>query len=573
MNNVFSDPEKGTMIEDAPNSMRKIAPYIKVTLKGASVSGDMFCELTFVRGTDGAIVKKIVQPSMLRNKNELLNFLANYGFEVPTIPKDETTLCEVIRAMDSVAPRALFAEKLGWINKKWANELDSKYVYITPEKSFGKVPNDLTVRYVENADAYNQNIETSGTLQDWIDNIGVYIKYSPLLTLSVCLGLGTIIMMPCGIENFFIHLWGDTSKGKTITELVCQSLFRLALKNLIATWDITPVGLIDKCSAYSDSAFILDEVTKFSGTTKQLQDMIYGVANGSGRITSYAYAKSVKRVDCNWNIAVLSSGEKAITQVLKEGNTKILNGFWVRCFEVNSIRHPEHFIFTHLPKDMKNSATLAKLLEENTSQFYGTPAQTFLKKFMKLPKKYINFIKKKKQKFFNEIELDNSSVKGRIADRFAFLEAVGLLAIEFGILPLSKNTVKSHIRLLCNEVLEQHKTDDELIKDGLKILSEALQKEYLVRVAKKGKKFSDDEKMAWGYIVTRDVNAIRHFVAIRKSNFDSMFSSKHQSELIASKLMSDGIMTHKQVDFVAFPDKPQFHCLNLEKLKKNKLYK
>lgn len=569
----IADINRGSLVEDAPNSLRQIAPYIEVSLRGLSASDESFCELTFRRGVDNAIVKKVVPNAMLRNRGELFCFLANNGFDIPPIAEDEKTLFECLKEMSNTAPKALFAEKLGWLNPKWMKELNLGYIYVTPKKVYGNLPKGLTVRYVENPSTYNQNIDTSGTLQDWIDNIGVYIKCSPILTLGVCMGLGVVAQMPCGIENYIVHLFCETSKGKTIIELVVESLFRKALKNALPSWDITPIGLMDKCSAYSDAILILDEVTKFNGNAKDLQQMIYRAANGSGKITSFAFAKSVHRVDCTWNISILSSGEKAITQIIEEANVKQLKGKEVRCFEINAMRHPKYYSFTSIPKNFEDSASLAKLLERNTGRFYGTPAKTFLKKFMVNIDDSVSLINKKKRKFFKEMGLDNGSIKGRIAERFAYMEAIGILAIKYGILPMERERLRSHIRCLCNEVLEKYKTDAELVSEGLALLKNALKQEYLVKVAQKGKKFSDAEKMAWGYTITRDNNENKHFIAVRKNNFDSLFASRYQAELVTKKLMQEGVLTHKQIDFVAFPDKPQFHCLNLIKLRKLKLYK
>lgn len=301
--------------------------------------------------------------------------------------------------------------------------------------------------------------------------------------------------------------------------------------------------------------------------------MIYEAMNGSGKITSFAYAKSVSRVDCHWTIPILSSGEKSITQILEEGNVKLLKGREVRCFEIYALRHPDYFTFTSLPKGMKNSAQLAKKLEENVRLYYGTPARKFLRKFLKEPEKYITYIKKYMKTFFAEQGLEEGDIKGRIANRFAFMEAVGLLAVDFEILPMKKSLVKDHIRLLCGEVLAQHKTDDELQKEGLKLLKKALKREYLVTVKQKGKKFSDDEKMAFGFVIMRNSSPNRYFIAIRKSQFDSVFTSQYQADLVTRYLKESGILTHKQVDFVDFGERPQFHCLNLEKLRKEGFYK
>lgn len=442
---IVTNFENGVQIEEAPNSWRTIAPYVDVSLYGLTASGAAFYEISFVRKMYEDIVKKVIPTSLLLSNRELICFLVNNGYANIPLKEDEKNLCDFLRERGNNATRALFAEKLGWLDDELARKNKHPYVYVTPSKQYSKINPDLQIRYVENPNVYSQNMETAGKLKDWVDNIGIYVQHSPLLTLAVCMGLGAIVMKPCGIESFIVHIWAATSKGKTITELVGQSVSRKSERNILSTWDITKIGLMDKCSSFSDTLFILDEVTKFCDTPTKLQQMIYEATNGSGKITSFAYAKSVSRVDCHWTIAILSSGEKSITQILKEGNVKLLKGREVRCFEINALRHPDYFIFTSLPKKMKDSAKLAKKLEENSRLYYGTPARKFLKEFLKDPEEHIKFVKKHMKKFFAEQKLEDGNIKGRIADRFAFMEAVGLLAVDFGILPMEKSKVQKHI--------------------------------------------------------------------------------------------------------------------------------
>ena len=567
-----TNKKEGLQIEEAPNSLRTISPYIEVTSYGLSASGQSFYEISFRRKMDNQIVSHVVMASMLLSDREIISFLVNHGFANLPLKEDEKALCNFLRESGNDASKCLFASKLGWLEDKFATEQNLPYVYVVPDRQYGNTKKSLKIRYVQSDEQYNQNMDTSGTLDEWKENIGKYIQYSPLITLAVCMALGAIAMKPCGIESFIVHIYGTTTKGKTNTELIGQSTVRKSEKNTLPSWDITPVGLMDKCRAFSDSLFILDEVTKFPDVPSKLQQMIYRATNGSGKITSFAFAKSVNRVDLNWTIAILSSGEKSITQILEEGNVKLLAGREVRCFEIAANRHPDYFNFTSLPKGFKNSAQLAKLLEENCRKYYGTPFRAFLRKFLKNPEKRIEFIKKKTAMFFEQQNLEEGDVKGRIANRFAFLEAVGLLAIKLKILPIESKLLKKQIRLLCSEVLAQHKSDSELCQEGLKLFRNALKKLTLVKVKQKGKTFTDAEKMAFGYVIMRDKEPGRHFIAIRKSSFDALFESQHQADIIARHLKQIGIMTHKQVDFVDFDSRPQFHCFNLEKLRKEGLY-
>lgn len=567
------DKKNGLQVEDAPNSLRVIAPYIEITLSGLNAAGQSFYEISFRRQMDEQIVKRVIPASLLLSNREIISFLVNNGFANILLKEDEKALCDFLRESSNNANKGLFASKLGWLEDKFATEQNLPFVYVVPDKPYGVTNPDLQIRFVQSDEQYNQSMEFCGTLDDWKNNIGKYIKYSPLLTLSVCMGLGSIALKPCGIESYIVHLFGITSKGKSNIELVAQSLFRKARKNTLPSWDISAVGLMDKCRAYADSLLVLDEVTKFPETPSKLQQMIYKATNGSGKITAYSYAKSVNRVDLNWIISILSSGETSITQILEEGNVKLRAGREVRCFELNAIRHPEYFTFTSLPKGFKNSAQLAKLLEINTGLYYGTPAREFLRKFLKNPEKRIESVKRRMQNFYDEQELEEGSIKGRIANRFAFLEAIGLMAINFKILPLKKSLLKEHIRLLCSEVLVRHKTDEELCQEGITLLRKALKNATLVKVKHKGKTFTDDEKMAFGYVIMRDKEQSKHFIAIRKSSFDAVFESHRQANIVTRYLTRIGLLTHRQVDFVDFSNRPQFHCLNLEKLRKEGLYK
>lgn len=265
---IFSDFEDGVQIEEAPNSLRTIAPYVDVSLYGLTASGAAFYEISFVRKMYKDIVKKVIPTSLLLSNRELICFLVNNGYANIPLKEDEKSLCDFLREKGNNATKALFAEKLGWLDDELARKNKQPYVYITPDKQYGAVNPDLQIRYVENPNVYSQNMETAGKLKDWVDNIGIYVQHSPLLTLTVCMGLGAIAMKPCGIESFIVHLWAATSKGKTITELVGQSLYRKAEKNTLSTWDITKIGLMDKCSSYSDTLFIAIRKSQFDSIFK-----------------------------------------------------------------------------------------------------------------------------------------------------------------------------------------------------------------------------------------------------------------------------------------------------------------
>lgn len=54
---------------------------------------------------------------------------------------------------------------------------------------------------------------------------------------------------------------------------------------------------------------------------------------------------------------------------------------------------------------MKDSAKLAKKLEENVRLYYGTPARKFLNEFLKEPEEYVKRIQRRMKKFLRSKDL------------------------------------------------------------------------------------------------------------------------------------------------------------------------
>lgn len=148
---IITSLENGVQIEEAPNSLRTIAPYVDVSLYGLTASGVAFYELCFVRKMYGDIVKKVIPTSLLLSNRELICFLVSNGYANVPLKEDEKNLCDFLRERANKAANALFAEKLGWLDDELARKNKQPYVYVTPDKQYGKMNSDLQIRYVENS--------------------------------------------------------------------------------------------------------------------------------------------------------------------------------------------------------------------------------------------------------------------------------------------------------------------------------------------------------------------------------------------------------------------------------------
>ena len=89
---IVTNFENGVQIEEAPNSLRTIAPYVDVSLYGLTASGVAFYEISFVRKMYGDIVKKVIPTSLLLSNRELICFLVSNGYANVPLKEDEKIL-------------------------------------------------------------------------------------------------------------------------------------------------------------------------------------------------------------------------------------------------------------------------------------------------------------------------------------------------------------------------------------------------------------------------------------------------------------------------------------------------
>ena len=78
----ITNEKTGLQIEEAPNNLRTIAPYIEVTLYGLNAAGQSFYEISFRRKMDEQIVQRVIPASLLLSDREIISFLVNNGFAI-----------------------------------------------------------------------------------------------------------------------------------------------------------------------------------------------------------------------------------------------------------------------------------------------------------------------------------------------------------------------------------------------------------------------------------------------------------------------------------------------------------
>lgn len=180
-------------------------------------------------------------------------------------------------------------KKVGWFDKD---------TYILPHfstnekvKFYGN--KDLEIRYSKR-----------GTLDEWKANIDDKTVGVPELETALYTAFASTLVHAIDI-SFGLHFYGNSGIGKTALLFVAGSVF--GSHKFKATWSSTPVALELRSEETKDALLLLDEGTKMK--VPQL-DSIYTIFNGTGkgRGKKDVTTEAVR----NWNLAVISTGEKSI---------------------------------------------------------------------------------------------------------------------------------------------------------------------------------------------------------------------------------------------------------------------
>ncbi|WP_143531312.1 DUF927 domain-containing protein, partial [Rodentibacter rarus] len=123
---------------------------------------------------------------------------------------------------------------------------------------------------------------TAGTAESWREQIANYAKNNASMMLAVSVALAGPMLTLLKKEPFGVHLYGDSSVGKTTTAYLASSVFGHP-KDTKLSWFSTALGVANEALAHNDGFLFLDEVGQASNA-KEIEISAYTLFNGVGKI-------------------------------------------------------------------------------------------------------------------------------------------------------------------------------------------------------------------------------------------------------------------------------------------------
>ena len=184
---------------------------------------------------------------------------------------------------------------LGWVNKDFV-PYTSKYGY----------DGDIAYKNIF------ESVEEKGSYEIWKQEIKKLRNSSQTLRFLMASSFASVLVKTFQINPFIVHLWGKSSNGKTVAQMICASIWGNTSKGkLLSSLDSTKVASERLCNFLRNIPLILDELQITKTKYKTYDTLIYELTEGKGRDRGTADGGLTETTE--WDNIIILSGEEPIT--------------------------------------------------------------------------------------------------------------------------------------------------------------------------------------------------------------------------------------------------------------------
>lgn len=258
---------------------------------------------------------------------------------------------------------------------------------------------------------------TMGTLESWQREIADNLKGNHSMMLGIAVALSAPMLAIIGRESFGVHLFAESSKGKSTTLNIANSIYGNPEK-IRLSWSTTAVGIKNEATARNDGFITLDEIGQ-AKDAKNLEAIAYDLFNETGKIQGKK--EGGNREINRWKVTAFSTGEKDLETQLRLQGAKVHAGQLVRLLNVplEEAKHLHQF---------SNNKAHADHLNEKVLENFGVIGREWIKFLSENGELARSTYKEIKTKWLDLTSNMSGQVQRVAGDRFAVLETALQLA-------------------------------------------------------------------------------------------------------------------------------------------------
>lgn len=260
--------------------------------------------------------------------------------------------------------------------------------------------------------AASSGYTVAGTADSWRDSVAMLAGGNPSMMLGVAAALSAPLIGLAGADGFGVHLFEQSSAGKTTTANIASSVYGEP-DALRLTWYGTALGIANEAEAHNDSLLPLDEIGQGS-SAKDVATSAYTLFNGAGKLQGAKEGgnRELKR----WRTVAISTGEMDIETFLTAGGIKVKAGQLVRLLNVPMEKSA---VFN----GHQNGKAHADALKEAYQANHGAAGREWVRWLASHQQEARQAVKDAQTRWRGLIPADYGEQVHRVAERFAILEA------------------------------------------------------------------------------------------------------------------------------------------------------
>ncbi|HHL3237539.1 TPA: DUF927 domain-containing protein [Klebsiella variicola] len=257
---------------------------------------------------------------------------------------------------------------------------------------------------------------TSGTVDSWRESVGRLAFGNYSMMTGVAAALAAPLIGLAGADGFGIHLYEQSSAGKTTTANVASSLYGNP-DMLRLTWYGTALGLANEAAAHNDALMPLDEIGQGADPV-EVYKSAYALFNGTGKLQGAKEGgnRDLKR----WRTVAISTGEMDLETFIASAGRKAKAGQLVRLLNIpmrRAVRFHEH----------ANGKHHADALKDAYQSHHGVAGREWVKWLADHQHEAVSAVRAAEERWRSLIPSDYGEQVHRVGARFAILEAALLL--------------------------------------------------------------------------------------------------------------------------------------------------
>lgn len=188
-----------------------------------------------------------------------------------------------------------------------------------------------------------ESIQAKGSRQAWLDCVrAVRAGKTPgnvVARIVLAASFASVLVKPCNCLPFFVHLWGGSETGKSLSLVLAASVWaNPEIGVYIQTFNATEVGKELGAAFCNSMPLIIDELQLVKDNRKDFDKMIYQLSEGVGRTRGQKQGGLQKTP--TWRNCIITTGEFPIISA-NSGEGAVNRTIEVDCHDTKLFDEPK----------------------------------------------------------------------------------------------------------------------------------------------------------------------------------------------------------------------------------------